>query len=134
MDSILTPKRVEEIFEACLYKDEYATDGLTHQLISIKGVVLSVYFDYLPLAKHMLEIENMLRELPDEFKKFSGGGWSFLEACNDKHGNQWTGIHQTMDKLFMLGMGIDKVEYLLPREQWGNFPGGMPYLVITSYS
>lgn len=133
MTSALTPKRVEEIFEACLYGEDFATDGFTHQLMTIKGVILSANFDYFLLAMHSLEIENMLRELPDEFKEFSGGGWSFLEACNDKHGNQWTSLHRVIDKLFMLGMGIDKVEYLLPREQWSVLPGGMPYLVITSY-
>ncbi len=132
MGYVLKPERVEEIFNDCLFKDEYALDGQAHEQRTIEGVVLSAVFDGYHLSTHMLEIMKMLEELPDEFKEFSGGGWSFLQACNDKHGTQWTGLHETMDKLFMLGMGIDKVKYLMPREDWVLFQGHMPYLVISS--
>jgi hypothetical protein len=77
------------------------------------------------------KIETMLDELPDEFKKTGGGGMSFLNACNDKHGNQWTDLHQRMEQLFQLDIGIGKVKCLMPREMWGILPDGMPYYVVN---
>jgi hypothetical protein len=74
----------------------------------------------------------MLAELPDMFKESGGGGWSFLNACDDRHGNQWTGLHQRMEQLFQLGIGIDKVECQLPREVWPALPGGMPYYIVKA--
>ena len=53
-----------------------------------------------------------------------------MNACMDKSGRQWTGMHLTMEYLFLLGIAIGEVEYLLPREMWEAFPGGMPYLVV----
>ncbi len=73
----------------------------------------------------------MLDELPDSFKKSGGGGMSFQNACVDKQGNQWTDFHQRMEQLFQLGIGIGKVELLMPREMWAMLPGGMPYYAIN---
>ena len=72
----------------------------------------------------------MLSELPDEFRVSGGGGWSFLQACNDRHGTQWTGFHQAMEELFMLGMAAGLVTELLPRDLWDALPGGMPYYAV----
>ena len=72
-----------------------------------------------------------LKALPHQFRKNSGGGWSFLNACNQENGVQWTGLHQRMDQLFCLGMGVKLVESLLSRKMWRNLPGGMPYYVIN---
>jgi hypothetical protein len=72
----------------------------------------------------------MLLQLPDSFQKDSGGGYSFLEACNNKDGNQWTGLHLRMEQLFSLGIATEQVSYCLPRENWSILPGGMPYLVV----
>ena len=53
-----------------------------------------------------------------------------MAACNDKDGHQWTGLHLTMEKLFALGIGIERVKCLLPRELWKIMPGGMPYFMV----
>jgi len=58
------------------------------------------------------------------------GGWTFLNACQDKHGRLWTGLHQTVEKLFLLGMATGKAKCLLPREVWPMLPGGLPYFAI----
>ena len=55
---------------------------------------------------------------------------SFLDACMDKHGNQWTDFHQTMEQLVQLGIAIGEVEYCLPRDLWSALPGGVPFLVV----
>jgi len=75
-------------------------------------------------------ISSMLSELSDDFMKNKGGGMSFLKMCDDKNDNQWTHLHKTMEQLVLLGLSIDKVSYLMPREMWAAFPGGMPYIVI----
>ncbi|NQT49448.1 hypothetical protein HQ571_02010 [Candidatus Kuenenbacteria bacterium] len=73
----------------------------------------------------------MLAELPDEFKESGGGGMSFMNACYDRNGNQWTGMHKRMEELFQLGIGIKKAKCLMPRASWSALPGGMPYYAIS---
>ncbi|MGH7218165.1 MAG: hypothetical protein ACREGE_01835 [Candidatus Microsaccharimonas sp.] len=125
--SILTPDRVEAIFIDCLYKEGEDTSG--H--IAAEGIVRTVGFKPERIEEHRQEIHDLLAELPDTFKESSGqGGWSFLEACVDRHGNQWTGMHLTMEQLVQLGIAIKEVEYLMPREMWGMLPGGMPYFTV----
>jgi len=72
----------------------------------------------------------MLSQLPKEFYKDSGGGMTFLNACNNSNGEQWTGLHSVMEQLFVLGIASSKVECLLPRDIWSMLLGGMPYYVI----
>lgn len=62
--------------------------------------------------------------------KSSGGGWTFLNACHDRHGNLWTGFHRRMEELFMLGLAIGKVHCLFPRDLWDALPGGMPFYMV----
>ena len=82
------------------------------------------------LEGHRDEIQVMLGQLPDQFQKSKGGGWSFLNAYNDKDGHQWTGFHRIVEKLFMLGTAIGKVSLLFPRSEWKSLPGEMPYYVV----
>lgn len=125
--TILDPARVEAIFLDCLFEE--GEDTSNH--VRAEGVQQTAGFHPDRLQSHKAEIEAMLDELPEEFKESGGGGWSFLNACNDKHGNQWTGLHQRMEQLFQLGIGIGKVRATLPREMWSALPGGVPYYVIT---
>ena len=126
--TVLDPERVNAVFVDCLFRD--GEDSSKH--INAEGIVRNVGFHHERLESHKAEIVAMLDELPEQFKESSGGGWSFLNACMDKHGNQWTGLHQTMEQLFQLGIGIGKVKSLMPREMWSILPGGMPYYVITA--
>lgn len=126
--TVLDPERVNVMFVDCLFRD--GEDTSKH--VKAEGITRNVGFHPKRLESHKAEIEAMLDELPDEFKEGGGGGMSFLNACNDKQGNQWTGLHQRMEQLFQLGIGIGKVQCLMPREMWGILPGGMPYYLITS--
>lgn len=126
MDTVLDADRVREIFLDCLSRD--GEDTSNH--IKAEGITTTVGFNPNRLNGHKAEIVAMLDELPDGFKKSGGGGMSFLNACNDKHGNQWTGFHRTMEQLFQLGVAIGKVECLLPREMWSILPGDMPYYTV----
>ncbi|OGL24843.1 hypothetical protein A3A68_02525 [Candidatus Saccharibacteria bacterium RIFCSPLOWO2_01_FULL_48_13] len=124
--TILDPERVNVIFLDCLFKDYEDTSNM----VVAEGIVDTVGFHPERLESHRDEIEALLMELPNEFMRSGGGGWSFLNACLDKHGNQWTGLHQRMGQLFQLGIGIGKVVCLTPRNMWFALPGGMPYYVI----
>lgn len=123
----LSAERVNEIFLDCLFRD--GEDTSSH--VRAEGTLYTVGFHPERLESHREEIVGMLDELPNEFKFDGGGGWSFLNACNDRHGNQWTGMHQTMDQLVTLGIAISKVAFQLPRELWSVMPGGMPYFTVS---
>ena len=127
MAATINAERVEVIFRNCLFRD--GEDTREH--VKAEGIMTNVGFHPVRLNGHKVEIEAMLGELPDDFKKSGGGGMSFLNACNDKHGNQWTGLHVRMEQLFQLGIGIGKVEIPLPRAVWHALPGGMPYYIIN---
>ena len=124
----LDPQRVEAIFSDCLFRE--GEDTSKH--VKADGISCNVGFHQERLNSHKVEISELLDELPDDFKATGGGGMSFLQACLDKHGNLWTGLHQRMEQLFQLGIGIDKVNCLLPREAWSALPGGMPYYLVRS--
>ena len=123
MSSVLTSKRVNEIFNA-------ACSNETKDVIICSGIMGDYALKKSVLEEHKNEIYDMLMELPTPFRKSDGGGYSFLCACNTKDGELWTGLHEVMERLFVLGIGIDKVKELLPRECWFALPGGMPYYMI----
>ena len=131
----LDAERVKGIFESCLCLfDESQREELLDKetgKVLVEGIMIKVYLDKFKLEhEYRPEIEGMLLDLPDQFHADKGGGWSFLNACDDRRGNQWTGLHAAMDQLFMLGIGIDFAQYQLPREMWSGFPGGMPYVSV----
>lgn len=112
----LSAKRVSELFNECLKDAGQEVDGVLHKAV-------------LDVAGHEDEITTMLAELPDEFHADKGGGWTFLNACMDRHGHHWA-EHPTMEKLFMLGIAAGKARWQLPREMWKALPGGVPYVSV----
>ncbi len=123
---VLNPKKVEEIFLDCLYRD--GEDTTNHVLV--EGIVANYGLHPERLESHREEVIALLAELPDEFRENGGGGWSFLNACNDRHGNLWTGLHSIMEQLIVMGVALGLVHYQLPKEMWSVLPGGMPYFSI----
>ena len=114
----IDPAKVNQIFKDSLSKDGAVVDGITARY-------------GLDVSGKEEEIGDILAELPDEFQSTKGGGWSFLNACNDRDGNQWTGQHSVMEELFCLGIAAGKAKYLMPREMWSVLPGGVPYIVVN---
>lgn len=108
-------------------KVETTTDNPNNVVVA--GVVYKYTFDKSKLVEHRKEIIDLLAELPDNFRKQSGGGWSFLNVCEDKHGRLW-GEHIHVDLLMSMGIAIGVVEYLMPREMWPILPGSVPYYVV----
>ena len=122
----LSANRVSDIFIDCLFKE--GEDTSNH--VAVEGVGCRVGLHPQRLEQHKSEISLMLKDLDDKFQASGGGGMSFLNACNDKHGNQWTGMQKTMDELFMLGVAAQLAKPVMPREMWHALPGGMPYYVV----
>jgi hypothetical protein len=123
----LTAENVHEVFMKCLFKDAEPQDNPVEGC----GVMMRMGFHPGRLEENREKILSMLDGLPDNFKEGKGGGWSFLNACNDKNGNQWADMHQTMDELVCLGLALKVLKFQLPREMWGAFPGGMPYFSVS---
>lgn len=133
MNEVLNPKKVEEIFIACIFKEgeKTSTGTLVGTGVLVEGYTRDALLDYHSLEYHKKEIIAMLAELPNEFQKSKGGGCSFLQSGIDKNGNQWTGLHMIMEHLLLLGLAIGKIQFVLPKEKWRFFAGGIPsYMVI----
>ncbi len=126
----LTSQNVHNTFMTCLFKDEEVEEGkIPDNAILVKSVIINIGFHSGRLNKNKENIIDMIMQLPKGFHE-NKGGMSFLNACNDKNGNQWTGMHKIMDELVALGIGIKFIEFQLPREMWKILPGGMPYFII----
>lgn len=122
----LTSKNVHIILIDCFFESkEDVTDP-----VMVEGVMRNLGLNRARLISHKKEILSMLKELPENFQKDIGGGWSFLNACVRKDGVQWGG-QESVDELLCLGLGINAIEYCLPRDVWNVLPGGMPYFSIT---
>lgn len=134
--SILTTKKVHDIFMDCLFKDEEVAGRSTEEMlesgevIPASGILNNIGFNASRLNTKREEVKTMLSEFSDDFHVKGGGGMSFLNACNDKDGNQWTGEHKSMEEIFLLGIGLDMVQ-LAPRAMWPSLPGCMPYVTIN---
>lgn len=133
--SVLNSDAVTALFMDSLFKDEeLPEDGSAPEgAVMVEGIIHAVGFHPERLESHREEVKAMLLELPLPFRMSEGekgGGWSFLNACNNKDDEQWTGFHAIMEQLFVLGIGLGLCEFQLPREVWSVLPGGMPYIGI----
>lgn len=128
---IIDSEALETIFKDCLFKENEVIDGRVPEgAVLVEGVVGKFGFHPIRLAEKKQVVAKWLNALPRQFHKNSGGGWSFLNACNQENGVQWTGFHRSMEQLFCLGIGLGFVKCQLPREVWEVLPGSVPYYVI----
>lgn len=124
-------EQLHSIIKDCLFKDEEIVDGKpVIEPVKVKGITANFGFHPERLKAHTNEIAAMLRLLPKQFRKGEGDGWSFLNACVDINGNQWTGMHRDMEELIVLGIAIGKAGFCMPREMWAIMPGGVPYFWV----
>ena len=127
---ILSADKVNEIFFECLAPNPDEAAAQETDVVPVDGVLHTVCLNRDRLEVRKAEIAELLAELPDGFHKHLGGGWSFLAACDDRHGRQWTGLHAEMERLFMLGLGLELVRECLPGMR-DALPGAMPYYAIV---
>lgn len=125
--------RVHEILLDCLYRNEEIENGLPFEAVKAEAIMRTFAFHPERLEEHRKEIISILTNLPPQFRREEGGGWSFLSWCfyPGEHGEliQW-GEHPTGEELIALGAALGFVKYVLPREMWEVLPGGVPYLVL----
>lgn len=97
--------RVQEIFLVCIYHPEELKDGkpIEGEPVLAEGITCNVEFHPGRLESHRKEVRGMLEGLPLEFRRTVGDGWTFLNACNDRNGVQWTGFHQRSFQLKKTG-------------------------------
>lgn len=127
---MIDAEKVLALFTDSLHKNEELVDNKPPaDAILVEGIVHKIVFHPGRLESHRKEVGAILQELPPEFLKSKGGGWSFLEMCVDKDGNHW-GEHFNMEQLVTMGVGLGVVRYCLDREYWPDLPGSMPYLVV----
>jgi len=123
----LTAKNVTDVFMDCLFRDG---EDISNPAIA-EGITSKFGFHKERLKSYADDIASMLSQLPKEFILSKGGGMSFLNACNNSKGEQWTDLHETMEQLFTIGLASGKVQCLMPRDIWAVLPGGMPYYVVV---
>ncbi len=130
-EPLIDPEQVNSAFLDCLYRSEEIVDGKQpDDAVIVEGILQKFGFHPQRLESHREQVTKWLLALPDQFLESKGGGWSFLNACNDRNDEQWTGLHQRMDQLFSLGIALGLAAYPLPRDMWDVLPGGMPYIII----
>lgn len=121
----LNGTNVEAVTKSCLFDKRPVGDEMEAAVL-VRGITVTMGFSRARIEEKRAIIDAWLDQMNPTFTK----GWSFLNLCEDKDGNLWTGFHAVMEMLIMLGMAIGRVEWCLPREHWNILPGGMPYLVI----
>lgn len=123
----LTAENVHNVFIDCLFKTGENTDN--HKIGN--GILIKVGFKPEKLIEHKEDLNDFIDQIHPFFHKTVGGGWSFLNLCEDKDGNQWADLHTTVDELVCLLNATEQLSYLAPREYWRYFIGGVPYLIIN---
>lgn len=129
MDEPSKAERVQTITLECLYKSEELDDGKPPpDAVLSQGVVKGFGFHPGRLQAKKAEVLQLIKEIvADSFLKRGGQGYSFLELCVDRNGQQWA-EHPTMEELFCLAQGLGLAGFCVPRDMWHMFPGGMPYI------
>jgi len=126
----LTAENVNKSFMNVLFRDDEVVDGKPIlEPVLVEGVLNKFGFHPVRLQEEKENVREMLADLPKEFQPDTGGGWSFLNACMDKEGNQW-GEHRDIEQLVCLGIALNLAAYTLPRPMWEALPGGMPYFGV----
>jgi hypothetical protein len=127
----LTPQNVKAILMDCLYKETELNEAKTAPLpgipepLKVKGVMRFVGLNPDRVEKHKPEIAEMLSQLPDNFMDAKVCG-SFLQMCGLKNGDIWTGLHDSVDELLVLGLASGYVETPL-----GTVTAEMTMVIVT---
>jgi hypothetical protein len=132
---MIDTQKLEAVFVGCFFKDDELKDLKTGEVpagcVHVEGIVNRFGLHPERLEAARTKVVYWLKQLPTEFRAEMGGGWTFLNACQTKDGEQW-GEHRNMEQLFCLGLGLKLVTEMMPRQMWKMLPGGMPYYSIIA--
>jgi hypothetical protein len=120
-------ERVDAIIDDSLFRAVETATGVPDDAVIVKGILHDYAFHPQRVAGHRADIAALCDELAPQFHKSHGGGWSFLNLCVDKYGDQW-GDHINCEALLCLAMATQQGGYLMPRDMWSALPGGLPYV------
>lgn len=109
-------------FMDCLFKE--GEDTINH--VKVEGITSMFGLHPQRLEEKRELVTALLAELPEEFKE----GYTLLNFCTTKDGEQWTGEHRVCEQLIVMAIGLNLMEYCMPRERWAVLPGGVPYIMI----
>ena len=109
-------------FMDCLFKE--GEDTTNH--VKVEGITSMFGLHPQRLEEKRELVTALLAELPEEFKE----GYTLLNFCTTKDGEQWTGEHRVCEQLIVMAIGLNLMEYCMPREMWAVLPGGVPYIMI----
>lgn len=123
---------VHNCFFECMFKDNEIVDRKPPaDAVIVDGIIHKFGFHPGRLAENKEKIREVLNQMPVEFFKEGGGGWSFLNLCMTRDNIQW-GEHRDMEQLVVLAIAMGMAKYLMPKEVWQALPGGMPYIVFDT--
>lgn len=132
-EPLISPTELHALFLSCLFTDPELVDGrMPPDAVIVQGIVNTFGFHPGRLNEAKPSVSAWLQALPEQFQQKGGGGWTFLNACNDRNGEQWADEQGSMEQLFCLGLGLGLVKSLMPREMWDVLPGGMPYYMVLA--
>ena len=115
---------VNTAFQNCLFKE-----GETNTTnIRVEGITNVFFLHPQRLEEQRELVTALVAELPPIFKK----GYSFLGLCENKLGQQWTGLHADCQKLMVMAIGLKMMSYTHDKEFWRHLPGGVPYVKIIN--
>lgn len=122
---LIQSNRVHELFMNGLFKEEELVNGKpVVEPVVAEGVRVRIGFHPERIRQAKDEISAMIDSLDPSID--TDEGISFLNICQDKNGNLWTGLHQICDELVTMGIALELLEYVLPRDLWMLMPGGVP--------
>lgn len=122
---MIDANRVQEIlFDCFLNENEIKNDKPAISFIKVTGIVRNFGFSPDRISSHKQEIKEMLDQIENLPE-----GISFLNfgMCKDLGGQLWGG-HINYEQLVVLGIAAGYLFYLLPKDMWSIFPGGVPYI------
>jgi hypothetical protein len=122
--TVLTETKVHEVMRRCL-----ATEA-SESTLDVQGIQSTYRFDLNALEHDRETVNDMLAELPHQFKVSGGGGASALELCYTRDGSQWADEQRSTDELISLGLALGIASFPLSRDLWVALPGSMPYVTV----
>ena len=125
-DINVTASNMSELTSAAFMDCLFRKDEDTTNYVKVEGITNMFGLHPQRLEEKRELVTALLAELPAEFKE----GWTFLNLCTTKDGEQWTGFHQVCEQLVVMAIGLDLMEYTIPRQLWETLPGGVPYLTV----
>lgn len=126
---MINTDELEKVFTSCPFTKEEVANGTPENLVKVEGITRTFGLHPERLEATRETVRGWLAQLPVQFFKGTGDGYSFLSASFLNNGEQW-GEQHSAELLFSLGMGLGFVKLLLPREMWHVLPEGMPYYQI----